>query len=390
MVPDDLTALLGDLVAIPSVNPSMARPNAAGTGEHRVAGYLLEWCRTHSLAARLREVLPGRPNVVVDLNLARERTLLLQTHMDTVPGEPMGDRAYRPEVRGGCLYGRGSCDAKGQLAAMLWAMTRLKADAERLKANVVFVAAMDEEHTFQGALAIVADRLQAGGAVVGEPTSLQPVIAHKGVVRWGVQVLGRAAHTARPQEGVNAITGMLEVLAALRASWERTLVAEHPLLGRAAATIVSIEGGVAPNVVPDRCRATIDQRTLPGEDPDDVLRACDAVLDRLRLAAPAWQVEREEPFVRDYALETDPHEPVVQAVMEAIRHVSGRQTTPGGVPYSTDASKLSRLGGIPCMVLGAGDIAQAHTADEYVPLDEVAQAAEIYYETARLFGEGYR
>jgi acetylornithine deacetylase len=302
----------------------------------------------------------------------------------------MGDRAYRPEVRGGRLYGRGSCDAKGQLAAMLWAMSRLRADSERLRANVVCIAAIDEEHGFEGSQAIVADGLRADGAIVGEPTCLQPVIAHKGVVRWGIQVLGRAAHSSRPQEGVNAITGMLEVLAALRASWESTLVTEHPLLGRATATIVSIEGGLAPNVVPDRCRATIDRRTLPGEDPDDVLRACDGVLDQLRQAAPAWQVEREEPFLHDYALETDPHAPVVQATVEAIRRVTGRQTTPGAVAYATDASKLSRLGGIPCVVLGAGDIAHAHTADEFVPLDEVAQAAEIYYETARLFGEGYR
>jgi acetylornithine deacetylase len=368
----------------------MAPPNAAGTGELGVAAYILAWCRSHGLAARVREVLPGRPNVVVDLNLARERTLLLQTHMDTVPGESMGDRAYHPEVRNGRLYGRGACDAKGQLAAMLWAMTLLKTDAERLKTNTILVAAMDEEHTFQGALAIVADRMQATGAIVGEPTRLKPVIAHKGVVRWGVRVLGRAAHTARPQDGVNAVTGMLDVLDALRASWGRTLVAEHPLLGRASATIVSIEGGVAPNVVPDRCRATIDQRTLPGEDPDDVMRACDEVLDRLRSAAPAWQVEREEPFVRDYALETDPREPVVQATLEAIRRVTGRQPTPGAVPYGTDASKLSRLGGIPCVVLGAGDIAQAHTADEFVQLDEVAQAAEIYYQAARLFWEGQR
>jgi acetylornithine deacetylase len=273
---------------------------------------------------------------------------------------------------------------------MLAAMARLKADGERPRANVVLVAAVDEEYTFQGALAIVADRLRAEGAMVGEPTTLQPVIAHKGVVRWGVQVLGRAAHTARPDEGINAIAGMLEVLAALRASWERTLVAEHPLLGRATATIVSIEGGVAANVVPDRCRATIDRRTLPGEDPDAVLRACDAELEQLRQAAPAWQVEREEPFVRDYALETDPDDPVVRATVAALLRVTGREARPCGVPYGTDASKLSRLGGIPCVVLGAGDIAQAHTADEYVELDQVAQAAEIYYQTARLFGEGER
>src|SRR5205823_1502477 len=147
------------------------------TGEEAVAAHLMQWCRAHGLAARRREVVPGRPNVIVDLGLRRERTLLLQTHMDTVPGDPMGERAYLPEVRAGRLYGRGACDAKGQLAAMLWAMAQLKHAGEGLGANVVLVAAMDEEHTFQGALAMVADKMQAAGAVVGEPTRLQAVIA---------------------------------------------------------------------------------------------------------------------------------------------------------------------------------------------------------------------
>src|SRR5438067_1480185 len=157
-MPDELTTLLSNLVAIPSVNPAMAGPGAAGTGEAGVATYVMEWCAAHGLAAHLREVAPGRPNVVIDLGLPRASRVLLQTHMDTVPGDPMGERAYRPEVRDARLYGRGACDAKGQLAAMLWAMARLKESGEGLGANVVLVAAMDEEHTFQGALAMVGDK----------------------------------------------------------------------------------------------------------------------------------------------------------------------------------------------------------------------------------------
>jgi acetylornithine deacetylase len=389
-MPDDLTTLLSDLVAIPSVNPSMAPPGAPEAGEAEVAAYVMNWCAAHGLIARAREVAPRRPNVLVDLGLSRERTFLLQTHMDTVPGGPMGERAYRPEIREGRLYGRGACDAKGQLAAMLWAMARLKEDAERLRANVVLVAAMDEEHTFKGALAMVADGLRADGAIVGEPTGLRGVIAHKGVVRWAMHVRGRAAHTSRPDQGINAVDGMMDVLGALRASWARTLTAEHPLLGRATATVVSIEGGVAPNVVPDSCRATVDRRTLPGEDPEPVLAACDAVLDELRAGSPGWTVEREPAFVCDYALETSPDEAVVRAALAAIKAVTGHETAPIGVPYGTDASKLSRFGGIPCVVLGAGDIAQAHTADEYLDLDQLARAAQIYYEAARAFGEDRR
>ncbi len=386
-MPDELIALLSDLVAIPSVNPSMVRPGAPAAGEDGVASYIVDWCAGHGLTARRREVSPGRPNVIVDLGLPHARTLLLQSHMDTVPGESMGERAYRPEVRDGRLYGRGSCDAKAQLAAMLWTMVRLKMDAARLKTNVIFIAAMDEEHAFSGALAIVADGLQAAGGIVGEPTSLQPVIAHKGVLRWDVQVHGRTAHTANPHLGVNAISGMTQVLAALESSWAHTLTEEHPLLGHGTATVVGIEGGVAPNVVPDLCRATISRRFLPSENPDDVLRACDATLDGLRAAGPDWTVQRGAPALNDFAMETEPDEPVVQATMEAIEQVTGRRPTPRGAPYSTDASKLSRLGHIPCVVLGAGDIAHAHTANEFVPLDELAQVAEIYLQAAYLFGD---
>jgi len=388
-VPEELTALLGDLVTIPSVNPAMASPGASGTGEAGVAAHIVQWCRRHGLPARLREVSAGRPNVVVDLGLDRSETFLLQSHMDTVPGEPMGRRAYQPEVRDGRLYGRGACDAKGQLAAMLWAMLRLKGDGERLlKANAVFVAAVDEEHTFTGALAMVEDGLRAGGAIVGEPTGLQAVIAHKGVVRWGVTIEGRAAHTSRPREGVNAIDAMQEALRALRASWSQDrATAAHPLLGYPTATVVGIEGGVAPNVVPDRCRATFDYRLLPGQSAQEVLARVDAVLEQARLRGPGWTVRREPAFVCDGAMETPPEARITRAALRAVREVTGRETPPIGVPYGTDASKLSGAGGIPCVVLGAGDIAQAHTADEYVPLSEVAQAAEIYYHAARFFGE---
>ncbi|GAC1438256.1 MAG: ArgE/DapE family deacylase [Chloroflexota bacterium] len=380
--------MLADLVALPSVNPAMAPAGAPGTGEEGVAAYVLDWCAAHGLAAHLRPVAPGRPNVVVDLGLRRPRTLLLPTHMDTVPGDTMGERAYRPEVREGRLYGRGACDAKGQLAAMLVALAHLGAERERLRVNVVLVAAMDEEHTFQGALAMVADGLRADGAVVGEPTGLRAVIAHKGVVRWGLRVRGRAAHTSRPAEGVNAVDGMMDVLQALRASWKEDFTVEHPLVGRATAVVTAIHAGVAPNVVPESCHATIDRRLLPDEDPAGALGECDAVLDALRAAGPAWTVEREEPFVSDYGMETSPREPIVGAALEAIRRVTGGDSPPMGVPYGTDASKLSRLGGIPCVVLGAGDIAQAHTDDEWVELDGLAQAAAIYEQIAFAFGEG--
>lgn len=377
--------LLRSLVAVPSVNPGIA-PD--GEGEGAVGDLVAAWGQAEGFAVSTQEVQPGRRNVIVDLGLAGLPTLALVTHLDTVPRGDLTERARAVAFENGRVYGRGACDAKGPLAAMLIALRSLRERRDDLRVNVQVAAMVDEEHTFQGALTYVEHFTPAtrpAAAIVGEPTRLEVVIAHKGVLRFRLETHGRAVHTSNPSQGVNAVDKMTDVLVALRAAFAVEQPPPHPLVGAATFTVAEIAGGTAPNVVPDRCTAVIDRRLLPGEPPEAVLAWWDAELDRLRAADPQLQVMRGEPFVLTEGLETAADSPLTLAALAARAAVCG-PSTPIGVPYGTDGSTLSPRGGIPTIVLGPGDIAQAHTADEWVEVAQLVQAAAIYVQCALAMG----
>jgi acetylornithine deacetylase len=255
-----------------------------------------------------------------------------------------------------------------------------------LGVNVLLLASVDEEYQYRGVLAFVEQGARVQAAVVGEPTGLRVVVAHKGCVRWRLTTRGRAAHSSRPEEGDNAIDQMAEALLALREHAARLGERAHPLVGRPTLSVGRIWGGTGVNIVPDNCTIEVDRRTIPGEEPADAQAELDATLAALRAKKPWVQVEREEPFIVDWALATPPEAKIVRAAGAALA-AAGRPAAPIGVPYGTDASKLWALGQAPSVVLGPGEIAQAHTADEYVPVDELVAAARIYAEIALRLGE---
>ena len=268
---------------------------------------------------------------------------------------------------------------------MLTALQVLRGQQDRLRVNVQVAAMVDEEQTFHGVLEYVARLTPATrpvAAIVGEPTLLEVVIAHMGVLRFRLITHGLAAHSSRPQNGVNAVDKMAEVNIALRAAFAQDAPPPHPLAGEAAFTFAEIAGGTAPNVVPDRCTAVIDRRLLPGEGLQRVLDWFDAQIVRLHAADPALRVEREEPFVRDDGLETAADAPIVQVALAAREAVLGA-TSPIGVPFGTDGSKLGRIG-IPTIVVGPGNIAQAHTIDEWVAVEQLVLATQFYARCALL------
>jgi acetylornithine deacetylase len=379
-----VTRLLLDLVRVPSVNPSMD-PQSAGEGA--LSDFLLDYARAQGFRATAQAVLPGRSNILIDLGLPLPHTLTLLPHQDTVPLQGLTPRAADGTIEGGRLYGRGACDAKGSLAAMLHALQLLRAQQDHLHVNVQVAAMVDEEVAFQGVLAYVREmrpETRPIAAIVGEPTQLQVVIAHKGVVRFRLRVQGRAAHTSKPAAGINAIDKMVDVLAALRTAFAADHQAAHPLVGSPTLTVSMIAAGVAPNVVPETCTATFDRRLLPGELGADALAWCDRFLEGLRATDPELTLVREEPFTLDDALATEATAPIAQHVLAARSAVLGPSELVG-VPFGSDGSKLSVRGGIPTVVLGPGDIAQAHTADEYVEIRQLVQAAEIYALSALAF-----
>ena len=374
----EVIQLLSDLVSIESVNPSL---KGGQRGEAALAEYVARYLARLGLGVESQAVLPGRANVLGRLPGRGGARLIFEAHMDTVTLEPMPD-ALVPRVGGGRLYGRGACDTKGSLAAMLYALKLLKEHAAGQHASVLLAATVDEEVAYRGVLALVEAKPEANAAIVGEPTSLVPVIAHKGCVRWRIRTHGRAAHTSKAQEGNNAIYQMVEVIRCLRETLEPRLAQRiHPLAGTPSLCVSVIHGGLQVNIVPNECAIEIDRRTVPGETHAQVLAEVDQALDEIRRREPTFDIEREAPAVADWPLDTPADSAIARAGLAACRAIRGSAEL-GAVPYGSDASKLSVLGHIPSIVLGPGDIAQAHTADEWVPVAEVVQAAEIYAQAA--------
>lgn len=370
----DVLGLLEELLRIESVNPAMG-----GSGEGSVASFLADVLRGIGADVSLEDVEPGRPNVVAVLRGTTDPAILLEAHLDTV-ALPDGGLEVRRE--GDRIIGRGTCDTKGSCAAMVVALDALS--REPYRPTVVFAGAMDEENAMLGSRALVERLPPVGGAVIGEPTSLAPVRVHNGLARFRLQARGVTAHTSRAHLGVNAISAAARAITALDEELvPRLRERSHPMAGPALLTAAVVHGGIAPNVVPERCEIVLDRRIAPGEDPEHAMTEIDEVLEAVREAG--FDVVREDPYLLLPAVETPPDHPLVGAAEDAVEAVLGRTEEAGGAPYGTDASNLSGLGDIACVVLGPGSIDQAHSDHEWVPVAEVEQAVAIYVETARRF-----
>ncbi len=391
-------AILADLVRRPSVNPmgrDLAGPEYL---EGRVTDYLLRRLADLGVAAVRQPVAPGRDNVVARLpaTLPGSPLLIWDVHQDTVPVAGMTIEPFTPVVSGGRLSGRGACDVKGGMAAMLAAIERLR-DCER-RATVIFVASVNEEFGFSGAIAfrrLLADRAdrQPGDAaaadliaadlassrpllaVVAEPTGLDLVTRHKGAVRWRVIARGRACHSSQPELGRNAIFPAARAVLAIEqlAAELLTRTPDHPC-GPPTLSIGTIHGGLGVNLVPDRVVLELDRRLVPGEDPAVARRE---VIDRVTAACPEEQVDHEPPFLESGGLSDEG--PAAAAAAERLTRAAAAEGVTSrrlAARYGTNAC-IYAAAEIPCVVFGPGSIAQAHTADEWIELRQVEQAAAI-------------
>lgn len=363
--------LLRELIALPSVNPAFLPDRADLAGEHRVADFLAAVGAKAGLDVDLQKVLPARSNILLRLAPRGENTqrILLAPHLDTVGAPGDFKRLFDPRVRQGRLHGRGACDTKGCVAAMLAAVMAVARNPRRPQhTEIVFAGLVDEECGQAGSRALAAGGLKADLAVVGEPTRLRVVTAHKGDVWLRLETTGKPAHGARPELGRNAVHAMARIVHLLETTYARRLRRRrHPLLGHGTVNVGAIRGGTQPNIVPAQCHIVIDRRTLPGENESSVKREIKALLRQhgLSVAFANFKSAVCEP------LETDPSAPLVQRFMR----VAG-QRRPAGVDFFCDAAPLS-AGGIPSVVFGPGDIAQAHTADEWISLESLERGTRL-------------
>jgi acetylornithine deacetylase len=372
--------LLRDLVRLPSINPMGRALQGPNVYEHQVTAYLEAFFRNLGVPYWRQSVASLRDNIVAHTQLpGQRRTILFEVHQDTVPTDNMTIDPFGAAIENGRLYGRGACDVKGGMAAMLSTFARVVRERPPQVANLTLACTVDEEHTFLGVQHLMQSGVQADVAVVAEPTQLQIVNAHKGLVRWYLTSLGKSCHSSRPEQGVNAIYRMAGLLIGVEQYAEALRTSRaHPRLGPPTLSVGRIEGGTSANTVPDRCRVEIDRRLLPGEDPLAALRDLQTYLRQS--AQVDFPFESSEPCLRAPALGSEGSDDLVAQLGRAIDSVKGGHEVTA-VPYGTDASTIAQAG-IPAVVFGPGDIARAHTCDEWVPLEEVEAASEILYRLA--------
>ncbi len=392
----NLVETLCDLVRLPSVNPMGRQVSGPEYFEYRVTEYLEQLFQKLGLPFETQTLQPKRTNIFARLAGHRDplhggELIVFEAHQDTVPVDGMTIPPWTPEIRNGRVYGRGACDIKGGMSCMLTAVSRL---AERRPAEmptIIMACSVNEEHGFSGAKEM--GQLWASGesklvprvpdaVIVAEPTDLNVVVAHKGVARWSVHTRGRAAHSSKPELGVNAIYGMAKVLNALE-EYARDIApsrGEHPLVGRPSLSVGVISGGLSVNTVADHCSIQIDRRVLPGEDN---VAAQQHVIDFVReRVASDVDLEHEPLFLASPGL-SDTRNSLLSARLSAsIR----RQGGPGeciGVSFGTDAPAFDRIHA-PTVVFGPGSIAQAHTCDEWIAIEQLERATNILTD----FGSG--
>jgi len=394
-VPVDIDAaavlqLTRDLVRIPSVHDP-----AGGRDESAAAELVARTMRGFGWEPVIEEVQPGRPNVHAVIEGGRPGpTLLFEGHTDVVTE---GERAgwsldpFAAEVRDGRLYGRGSADMKGGVAAMLHAVRALQ-QAGPFPGRVKVAALVDEEGMMLGVKHFVAagHAADVDAAIVCEPEAEEVCTTSKGSLRLRVDAYGRMAHGAMPEQGRNPLPVLGRLLGWLgkhEALLQRRF-GTHPQLGTTYLTPTVSRAGDAEqvNVIPAQGWVAIDIRTIPGVDHARVTADVAAAADHLGSASGV----RTEVTVLDDrpATETDPGSPVVRAVVAAHRAVTGSEPVLGGVPGATDGTILWRDAGLPVVVYGPGGKWVAHQADEYVDVDDLARKARVYALAARHFLTG--
>jgi acetylornithine deacetylase len=370
--PAEVEELLAELVAIDSVNPSLV-PD--GAGEAEIAQFVAGWAEAAGLAVDIVEPSPGRPSVVATARGGGGgRTLMLNAHLDTVGVAGMA-APHEPFVDGGRLYGRGSYDMKGALAACMLAT----AGAARagLAGDVLVTGVSDEEHSSIGVQAVLA-RYTADACVVTEPTGLDVCVAHKGFAWWRITARGRAAHGSRPDLGSDAIARMGPVLTGVaeldRSLEERT----HPLVGRASVHASLIDGGQELSSYPERCVLEVERRTLPGEGRESVTEELRRLLDG---GAPDV-LEGDVTLVRE-PFEVGGDEAIVALVRQRAGEILGREPETVGHTAWMDAA-FTQAAGIPTVVFGPHG-AGAHEVEEWVDLASVEACAQTLLATAAEF-----
>jgi acetylornithine deacetylase len=391
--------LLNRLVSIPSVNPEMDRESK---GEFEICNFLaeeLERLGMHSEFQKIRESSDfglKRQNLIVNLRLRSQRKntssriLMFNGHVDTVPAKSMSIDPFKPKIRDGFLYGRGSSDMKGGIVAAISAAYSLVHSNQDTNGDLILSFVVGEEYHSPGIESLVS-KYRADAAIVGEPTNLELGLAVKGFTHAEVEIFGKPAHGSVPELGVDSIEKMSKLVILLKTELQKELSKKvHPLAGYPRVHPSMIQGGVTWNVIPDYCKLQLERRTIPGESSGLFLKELGNLLKKVKReekekSQTKFETKLTQVFERS-PMETSEKENIVKAAKGAYNQVL-QQSKPRIVctPYWCDAGYLSSVAKIPSIILGPGRVEEAHTSMEKVELSQVVLAAELYKETATRF-----
>jgi acetylornithine deacetylase len=372
----DAVALARALIQIDSRNPTLS-PDSPGEGDcaRTLASVLDDW----GFAVQLIDSVPGRPNVVARIGPSDAPALMLNGHLDVVGVEGMVHEPFSAEVRGDRIYGRGSADMKGGVAVMCAAAVNgASSNSDR---QILVTAVVDEEYESLGMRALLAAGIRSDAAIITEPTRLAICPAHRGFAWIDIAFRGRAAHGSRYDIGVDAITHAALVLAELeKLEQTRETGTRHPLLGRGSLHASKIHGGVGMSTYPESCILSIERRTLPGESVEKALTEIKDACDAVRSGHPDFDAR-----VTLSTAQLPSDVPLDSPVVKRLRGAMERETVPvriEGLSAWTDAALLNEAG-IPTICFGPGDIALAHAAEEFVPIEEIDIATRVLTRVVR-------
>lgn len=381
----EVISLAQELIKIPSHKEVSNR-------EKEVAEFIYSFCKSNELEVELFPVDGERKNVYAYLRgSGKGKSLMFNGHTDTIPPYNMTIDPYSAEIRDGYIWGRGGSDMKGALACMLVALLALKRSGNRLSGDIIFTGVIGEEEKSEGTEALINSGLKAEGAIVGEPTNYNYALGHRGLEWLEIKIQGKAAHSGSPQEGINAISKAAKLITRIEKDLYPKLKERfHEYMGPSVMNFGKIVGGTQPSTVADYCSLRLDRRYIPGESVASVIQEYQDIIDCIHSEDPEFVAEivriPDNMLTMDHLYHfTPPSEDIVKAVFSALRknlRTEPKITTRHGW---TDAALLSNYGGIPTVVTGPGDLSYAHTRDERVPIKDLIDYTQIYYDIALEF-----
>lgn len=388
----ELVAFTQDLIRINSVFD----PKEVDRNETKVAIFIYEFLKNHGFEVYFQEVVAGRPNIIGILKGKNPgKTLLFEGHTDVVTSGSPNEWHFDPFsaiIENGRIYGRGSCDTKGNVAAMILAVKAIKDSEEDFKGSIMLCIPCDEEGMMIG----IKDFISKGwadhvdGAVICEPEENQLCIFQKGAMRAEVRVFGRQSHGAMPLSGINPNWRLAKIIMELEKLEfaEKQRLGMHHYLGLPSITPTIImspsKGEPQINVVPGEAYMSLDIRTIPGQEHIKLKQQILEIYEILSRTDPDFKatlnIIEERPWT-----ETSKEDPIVKAIAKAYTQVTKKEPLYNGVPGATDGTFLSVLKGIPVVVTGAGNRMIPHQIDEYVEIGELMEACKVYALTAMNF-----